>query len=80
MSKTYRLKEALRFYNALQEELIKLQHQGIYPKIRIITHSHGGNLSLNLAAINEARTILDNTGNTQNVIENSTQNVCFSKI
>ncbi len=43
--------EAIRLYNALTEEVEKLQKEGINPRIRIITHSHGGNLCLNLAAV-----------------------------
>jgi hypothetical protein len=53
MSQTSRRYEAVRFYNAIQEELERLRLQGIRPKIRIIAHSHGGNLSLNLAAIDK---------------------------
>jgi hypothetical protein len=48
--------EAVRFYNALTEELARLQRQNVIPKIRMIAHSHGGNLCLNLAAI---QTILE---------------------
>lgn len=43
--------EAIRFFNALQEEIMMLKRQNIEPKIRIIAHSHGGNLCLNLGAI-----------------------------
>lgn len=43
--------EAIRFYNALTEELAKLRIENIVPRIRLIAHSHGGNLCLNLAAI-----------------------------
>lgn len=59
LSKSYRLNEALRLYNILQEELAKYHARGISPKVRFIIHSHGGNLSLNLAAINEAQVLLD---------------------
>ncbi len=52
MSQYRRRKEAIRLYNALTEELIELKKQGITPKVRIIAHSHGGNVCLNLAAIN----------------------------
>jgi hypothetical protein len=54
-SKTIRQKEGLRFYNSLAQERARLKAQGISPKIRIIAHSHGGNVSISLAAINEAR-------------------------
>ncbi len=51
MSQNSRRYEAIRLYNALAKELLRLKEQGKNPKIRLITHSHGGNLSLNLAAI-----------------------------
>lgn len=51
---TARKEEAKNLY----DELIKLAESynkkyGVKPKVRIITHSHGGNLALNLAAIKE---------------------------
>lgn len=52
MSQTRRRLESIRFYNEICEEIESYQKQGINPKIRILAHSHGGNLSLNLAAIN----------------------------
>jgi hypothetical protein len=51
MSQNSRRYEAIRLYNALVKELLRLKEQGKNPKIRLVTHSHGGNLSLNLAAI-----------------------------
>jgi hypothetical protein len=51
ISQNSRRFEAIRLYNALSEEVKKLNDQGIYPKIRLLTHSHGGNLCLNLAAV-----------------------------
>ena len=51
ISQNSRRYEAIRFYNALCEELEKFHKQGIYPKIRIITHSHGGGLCLNMAGV-----------------------------
>ena len=54
ITQSRRQQEAIRLYNALSVELEKLHKQGIFPKIRIISHSHGGNLCLNLAAINMA--------------------------
>ncbi len=53
ISQQRRRKESIRLYNAIQEELKALKKQGIKPKIRFIVHSHAGNLSLNLAAINK---------------------------
>lgn len=50
ISQERRRKEAIRFYNCLSEELEKYENK---PKIRILAHSHGGNLVLNLAAINK---------------------------
>lgn len=53
LSQQRRRKEAVRFYNELTEELERLEEEeGIFePKIEIISHSHGGNLSLNLAGV-----------------------------
>jgi hypothetical protein len=53
MSQNSRRFESIRLYNALCEELTKFKQRGITPKIRFICHSHGGNLCLNLAAINK---------------------------
>ena len=53
LSQECRRHEAIRFHNALCEELTKFHAQDIYPQIRLIAHSHGGNVCLNLAAINE---------------------------
>lgn len=54
MSQNKRRLDALRFFNCLAEELTQLQliHKKT-PKVRIVAHSHGGNLCLNLAAINQ---------------------------
>ncbi len=60
MSQNQRRKEAIRFYNALNDEISKYSQMGINPKIRIIAHSHGGNLALNLAAV---KTCLNNLEN-----------------
>ncbi len=59
ISQNSRRFEAIRFYNALAEELEQFAKRGIRPKIRIISHSHGGNISLNMAAIEK---ILKNGG------------------
>lgn len=53
LSQKQRRIEAVRFYNALTNELKHYQHIGKQPKIRLVAHSHGGNLCLNLAAIND---------------------------
>jgi len=53
MSQKSRSFESIRLYNALSEELEHFKSRGITPKIRLICHSHGGNLSLNLAAISK---------------------------
>jgi hypothetical protein len=57
LSQTNRRSDAIRFYNALCAEVDRLRLQGIHPKIRIITHSHGGNLALNLAAVHKLLTM-----------------------
>lgn len=51
ISQQRRRSEAIRLYNALQEEAALLIKQGFEPKIRLIAHSHGGNLCLNLGAL-----------------------------
>lgn len=43
--------ESVRLYNALQEEIAVLKKQNLIPRIRILAHSHGGNLCLNLGSI-----------------------------
>ncbi len=52
VSQNSRRFEAVRLYNLLNQELSLFHKKGIYPKIRLICHSHGGNVCLNLAAIN----------------------------
>ncbi|KKQ33354.1 MAG: hypothetical protein US49_C0001G0034 [candidate division TM6 bacterium GW2011_GWF2_37_49] len=52
ISQKRRRLEAVRFYNEICEEYKQYENKGIKPKIRILTHSHGGNLCLNLAAVN----------------------------
>lgn len=51
ISKNSRRFEAIRLYNELTEELDRYHIKGIHPKVRLITHSHGGNLCLNLASV-----------------------------
>ncbi|HJZ23991.1 MAG TPA: hypothetical protein VJ201_06030 [Candidatus Babeliales bacterium] len=51
MSQTARRSEAVCLYNALTDEVKKFKTYGITPKIRLICHSHGGNVALNLGAI-----------------------------
>jgi len=53
LSQKRRCLEAIRFYNQLSEELAQFEKQGICPKIRILTHSHGGNVIAYLGAIHE---------------------------
>jgi len=53
ISQYQRRKEAITLYNDLVKEYAALQAQGIQPKIRLIAHSHGGNLILNAAGIHE---------------------------
>jgi len=51
LSQKSRRIESIKFYNKLSTEIEKLKQSGINPKIRIIAHSHGGNLVANIAAI-----------------------------
>lgn len=51
ISQQRRRKEAIRFYNILIEEIEKYKKEGITPKVRIITHSHGGNVALNMGGV-----------------------------
>ncbi|MBD3231853.1 hypothetical protein GF322_04290 [Candidatus Dependentiae bacterium] len=60
ISQQRRRKEAIRFYNQLSKEIEKYKQKGINPKIRIICHSHGGNLALNLAGIKNVIKNLNN--------------------
>jgi hypothetical protein len=51
LSQKRRCLEAIRFYNSISEEIEKYQLLGINPKIRVLTHSHGGNLIAYISAI-----------------------------
>ena len=53
ISQQRRRKEAVRLYNALIVEYQSLLQRGIKPKIRLIAHSHGGNVILNTGGIHE---------------------------
>ena len=53
LSQKQRRIESVRFYNALTAEIEHYHLLGKHPKIRLVAHSHGGNLCLNLAAIND---------------------------
>lgn len=53
LSQSRRCLEAIRLYNALAEEVESFRKKGINPKIRILSHSHGGNLVGYLGAIAE---------------------------
>lgn len=57
LSQKQRRIDAVRFYNELTEELQRYHQVGKSPKIRLVAHSHGGNLCLNLAAINDTLTL-----------------------
>lgn len=59
ISQNSRRFEAIRLYNALYEEIARLKKQGKTPKIRLIAHSHGGNLCLNLAAVRAGLQIMN---------------------
>lgn len=51
VSCSHRLKESYTFYQELAQELKLLRDKGINPRVRIIAYSHGGNIALNLAAV-----------------------------
>lgn len=53
LSQTERRREALRLYNELSAEVALYHAQGVEPKVRLVCHSHGGNVALNLASIYE---------------------------
>lgn len=53
LSQSRRCSEAIRFYNEVSEKLEKYHKKGIYPKVRVLTHSHGGNVLAYVAAIDE---------------------------
>ncbi len=71
LSQSRRRKEAIRFYNALSEELKKFNNQKTTPIIRIISHSHGGNLTLNLAAVH---TVINNFKNIDSILHSAINN------
>ncbi|HBS48279.1 TPA: hypothetical protein DEO28_04305 [Candidatus Dependentiae bacterium] len=54
LSQSKRIIEAVRFYNALAEEVEKFRRNGIDAKVKIVAHSHGGNISINLGLVHEA--------------------------
>ncbi len=51
LSQHKRRQEAVRFLNALADEVARFKAKGITPKITVVAHSHGGNLVLNAAAL-----------------------------
>ncbi len=51
LSHKLRYQDAKRFYQALKAEDEKLSKDGIKPKIRIVSYSHGGNIGINLAHV-----------------------------
>ncbi|KKP23849.1 MAG: hypothetical protein SZ59_C0003G0073 [candidate division TM6 bacterium GW2011_GWF2_28_16] len=71
LSQNRRRLEAVRFYNSLSEELENYKSFEKIPEIRIITHSHGGNLALNLAAVH---TVINNFENIDLILKNTINN------
>lgn len=71
VSQKRRRQEAVRLYNEICEEYEQYENIGIHPKIRILTHSHGGNLCLNLAAVNH---IIQKISALQNLSANKDEN------
>jgi len=53
ISQYQRRKEAITLYADLAKEYAAFTAKGITPKVRLIAHSHGGNLILNAAGIHE---------------------------
>lgn len=51
LSPSKRFEAAYQLYTELAAECAKFQAQGISPRVRLITYSHGGNVGLNLAAV-----------------------------
>lgn len=51
LSQQKRRKEALRLLNELNNEVSKFKARGIMPKITVLSHSHGGNLVLNVGLL-----------------------------
>ncbi len=66
ISQQRRRKEAIRFYNSLVEELEQYKNSNVKPKIRILAHSHGGNIALNLSAVS---TVINNFENMDPILE-----------
>lgn len=51
LSQQYRQKESVIFFDQLSKEVEKYKEKGFDVKIRILAHSHGGNVALGLAGI-----------------------------
>jgi hypothetical protein len=51
LSVKQRYQDAKKLFIALEQEVAKFHAQGIYPKIKVIGYSHGGNVVLNLGAV-----------------------------
>lgn len=53
MSRKHRYQDAKKCYIELAQEVARLREQGINPKVRVISYSHGGNVALNLGAVRQ---------------------------
>lgn len=53
LSKAARKDAARQLYQELGTEIHRLRSEGVFPKVRIVGYSHGGNVSLNVAKIVE---------------------------
>ncbi len=51
LSQSKRRQEAVRLLNELNEEIKKFNARGITPKITLVSHSHGGNVILNMGLL-----------------------------
>lgn len=67
VSQRRRRLEAVRFYNELDSKLRKYHKKGIHPKLRVLAHSHGGNVVANIGAI--SRLLQGETHEAQNCPE-----------
>lgn len=54
LSQKARRHAAISLYQALSQEVAAYNARGLSPRVRLICHSHGGNVALNLAGINAA--------------------------
>lgn len=76
---------AIELYNRLVVLYEEFKQAGIMPKVRLVSHSHGGNVGLNLAAVHEvaskkASFIIDELIMYATPIQQETECFCFSPL